>query len=101
MTTRTHSHRRQNLLTGEWVLVSPQRTERPWQGQIEDLSAEPGMAYDPGCYLCAGNARANGVHNPAYTGPYAFDNDFPALSAESEVEPATACSRPPLQHVTE
>ena len=28
-------HRRLNLLTGEWVLVSPQRTKRPWQGHHE------------------------------------------------------------------
>ena len=87
MTAQLHSHRRKNLLTGEWVLVSPQRTQRPWQGQLEDLAPEPGMAYDPECYLCAGNVRANGEHNPDYSGPYAFDNDFPALSVESEIEP--------------
>ena len=86
MTSHTHSHRRQNLLTGEWVLVSPQRTQRPWQGQIEEPPREPGVAYDPDCYLCAGNVRVNGANNPAYTGPFAFDNDFPSLSAESEVE---------------
>jgi len=86
VTTQTHSHRRKNLLTGEWVLVSPQRTQRPWQGQLEDYSSEPRPAYDPECYLCAGNVRANGENNPAYTGPYAFDNDFPSLSADSIVE---------------
>ena len=87
MTTQTHSHRRQNLLTGEWVLVSPQRTQRPWQGQVEDALSGPGPAYDRECYLCAGNARANGKSNPSYTGPFAFDNDYPSLSVGSEVEP--------------
>jgi UDPglucose--hexose-1-phosphate uridylyltransferase len=90
MTMQTHSHRRQNLLTGEWVLVSPQRTQRPWQGQLEDVVSGPGVAYDPECYLCAGNVRANGESNPAYQGPYAFDNDFPALSAKSELEQGQA-----------
>ncbi len=83
----TPSHRRRNMLTGEWVLVSPQRTQRPWQGQIEDISSDALAAYDPECYLCAGNVRANGEHNPDYSGPFAFDNDFPALSAEANVEP--------------
>jgi UDPglucose--hexose-1-phosphate uridylyltransferase len=77
------SHRRMNLLTGEWVLVSPQRSRRPWQGQIEadELQVLPG--YDANCYLCPGNARAAGMRNPAYSGPYAFDNDFSALSGSS------------------
>jgi UDPglucose--hexose-1-phosphate uridylyltransferase len=73
-------------LTGEWVLVSPQRTQRPWQGQVEDDFSEPGLAYDPACYLCAGNIRAKGEKNPSYTGPFSFDNDFPALSEVSEIE---------------
>src|SRR4051812_31111928 len=72
-------HRRLNVLTGEWVLVSPQRMKRPWQGQIEEISAEHRPAYDPKCYLCPGNERAGGHRNPQYTGPWAFDNDFAAL----------------------
>lgn len=72
-------HRRYNLLTREWVLVSPQRAKRPWQGQVEKTAA-PGLPqYDPNCYLCPGNARAGGLTNPAYTGVFAFDNDFAAL----------------------
>lgn len=89
MSIQTQSHRRKNLLTGEWVLVSPQRTQRPWLGQLEDTFREPGSAYDPECYLCAGNVRANGENNPAYIGPFAFDNDFPALSGESNIEPVS------------
>jgi UDPglucose--hexose-1-phosphate uridylyltransferase len=79
------SHKRLNLLTGEWVLVSPQRTQRPWQGQVDSPDAGGGLPYDPGCYLCPGNERANGQRNPAYAGAFAFDNDFPALSAESRI----------------
>jgi len=72
-------HRRYNPLLDEWVLVSPQRLSRPWQGQVETAADESLPAYDPGCYLCPGNARAGGARNPVYAGTYAFDNDFPAL----------------------
>ncbi|HVE77444.1 MAG TPA: UDP-glucose--hexose-1-phosphate uridylyltransferase [Gemmatimonadaceae bacterium] len=72
-------HRRLNLLTGEWVLVSPHRTQRPWQGQVERRPAEDRPRYDPTCYLCPGNARAGGARNPEYTGTFVFDNDFAAL----------------------
>ncbi len=72
-------HRRLNLLTGEYVLVSPERTQRPWQGRIERTAGEARPAYDPGCYLCAGNLRAGGRRNPDYTGTFVFDNDFAAL----------------------
>ncbi len=72
-------HRRYNPLLDEWVLVSPQRLERPWQG-LEESPPEPARpSYDPGCYLCPGNARARGSRNPAYTTTFAFDNDFPAV----------------------
>lgn len=72
-------HRRLNPLTGEWVLVSPHRALRPWQGQVDKITAEPQPEYDPSCYLCPGNARVGGVHNPTYTGTFVFDNDFAAL----------------------
>ncbi len=86
MTTQTHSHRRKNLLSGEWVLVSPQRTQRPWQGQVEDSDSGPGLDHDPACHLCSGNIRANGKRNPSYTGPFSFSNDYPALSEEPGIE---------------
>ena len=74
-----HPHRRLNLLTGEYVLVSPHRTKRPWQGQVERLPAAQRPAYDPKCYLCPGNERAGGVHNPQYESTFVFTNDFAAL----------------------
>jgi UDPglucose--hexose-1-phosphate uridylyltransferase len=72
-------HRRFNPLTREWVLVSPHRTQRPWQGQTEKLSLETRPHYDPNCYMCPGNLRAAGVRNPLYEGVFAFDNDYPSL----------------------
>jgi len=76
---RERPHKRLNPLTREWVLVSPQRARRPWQGEVEGLASVPSVAYDPACYLCPGNRRVNGDRNPVYTGTFAFDNDFPAL----------------------
>lgn len=72
-------HRRYNPLLRQWILVSPQRTQRPWQGETTKQTAAPSLAYDPECYLCPTNARSGGAHNPAYTGVFAFNNDFPAL----------------------
>ena len=76
------SHRRLNRLTGEWVLVSPHRTARPWQGQVEEVTAEQRPAYDPACYLCPGNGRAGGARTPEYDSTYVFDNDFAALTPD-------------------
>ena len=76
-------HRRYNPLLREWILVSPQRTQRPWQGETTKPSTTPGVHYDPACYLCPGNARSGGMRNPQYTGVFAFDNDFPALLPDS------------------
>jgi UDPglucose--hexose-1-phosphate uridylyltransferase len=72
-------HRRYNPLTDEWLLVSPQRTQRPWLGQVEKLPPEARPTYDPHCYLCPGNERAGGRRNPPYTSTFVFDNDFAAL----------------------
>jgi len=76
-------HRRLNPLTGEWVLVSPHRTDRPWQGQVEESGAARPAQYDPQCYLCPGNSRAGGARNPAYTSTFVFDNDFAALKPDT------------------
>jgi len=79
-----YSHKRLNVLTGEWVLVSPHRAKRPWQGQEEALSKEVRPAHDESCYLCAGNTRINGEVNPKYDGAFVFTNDFAALQKDSK-----------------
>jgi len=76
---KKHTHRRYNLLTREWILVSPHRTDRPWQGQVEKTDRIELPQYDPTCYLCPGNERAGGVRNPKYESTFVFDNDFPAM----------------------
>lgn len=85
-----HPHRRRNPLTGQWVLVSPHRTQRPWLGQVEpEEKLERRPQHDPGCYLCPGNPRVNGAINPRYEQTYVFDNDFPALLPPTD-QPAPA-----------
>ena len=79
-------HRRFNPLTREWVLVSPHRTQRPWQGQTEDEPSAKQPDYDPECYLCPGNARAGGVKNPPYTSTFVFENDFAALKLATPLQ---------------
>lgn len=75
-------HRRFNPLINEWVLVSPHRAKRPWQGQKETIADDSRPEYDPTCYLCPGNVRANGEVNPQYTSSFVFENDFAALKQE-------------------
>jgi UDPglucose--hexose-1-phosphate uridylyltransferase len=76
-------HRRLNALTNEWVLVSPQRVTRPWQGEVAQSQTAAEPAYDPNCYLCPGNARAGGIRNPAYSSTFVFENDFAALKPQT------------------
>lgn len=83
MNLKEFPHRRYNPLTGEWVLVSPHRTRRPWQGRKEKPQLEKTVEYDPGCYLCPGNSRAGGIQNPDYSDTFVFVNDYSALLPES------------------
>ena len=78
-----YSHKRYNILTGEWVLVSPHRAKRPWQGQNEEISAEKRPSYDENCYLCPTNTRINGEINPDYKDVFIFNNDFAAIQKDS------------------
>ena len=88
-----HPHRRYNPLLDEWILVSPQRTKRPWQGSREKPALETRPRYDPDCYLCPGNLRANGERNPDYESTFVFTNDFAAVLPDV---PAAAPSDDPL-----
>jgi UDPglucose--hexose-1-phosphate uridylyltransferase len=81
------THRRYSPLTSEWVLVSPQRTSRPWKGQLEKIQDEVLPTYDPECYLCPGNYRAGGLKNPEYLNTFVFQNDFSALSLGDQSHP--------------
>lgn len=103
MSLADHPHRRRNLLTGEWLLVSPHRAKRPWQGEAAPPAAARPPAHDPTCHLCPGNLRATGEANPDYVDTFVFVNDFAALLADApsleddgtifEVEPATGEAR--------
>jgi UDPglucose--hexose-1-phosphate uridylyltransferase len=86
-------HRRFNALTGDWVLVSPHRTQRPWLGQLEKTPAAQRPAYDPNCYLCPGNQRAGDARNPVYDNTFVFTNDFSALLPDA---PETFADAHPL-----
>jgi UDPglucose--hexose-1-phosphate uridylyltransferase len=80
---RMNPHRRFNPLKQEWVLVSPNRTQRPWQGQVEKTATAVALTYDPDCYLCPGNSRAGGAQTDKYTNTYVFENDYAALKLDA------------------
>jgi len=83
MNLQSKTHRRKNILTGEWILVSPGRLKRPWLGKVERMPVAVLPEYDAECYLCPGNKRANGEKNPKYRSTFVFDNDFSALTHQA------------------
>ena len=87
MSLEAASHRRRNALTGDWVLVSAGRTDRPWQGRTEEVEGTSAPEYDPDCYLCPGNTRTSGIRNADYTDTFVFTNDFAALTPDSRATP--------------
>ncbi|MDY5105894.1 MAG: galactose-1-phosphate uridylyltransferase [Actinobacillus minor] len=92
-----HPHRRFNPLKNQWILVSPHRAKRPWQGQQEEIVAEDKPSYDPTCYLCPSNKRITGEQNPAYSKPFVFKNDFSALLPDT---PAPEANDDPLFQIS-
>ncbi|HKJ40395.1 MAG TPA: galactose-1-phosphate uridylyltransferase, partial [Anaerolineales bacterium] len=92
-------HRRFNPLTGEYILVSPHRSKRPWLGQVEKTPVVDLPQYDPNCYLCPGNERAGGSKNPDYASTFVFDNDFAALLPDPT--PPHASDHPLLDFISE
>lgn len=93
---KEHPHRRYNPLLGEYVLVSPHRTQRPWQGKTEAIPQDERPSYDPDCYLCPGNTRKSGDVNPQYDSTFVFTNDFSALLPDT---PLTSEAENPLLRV--
>ncbi len=93
-----HPHRRYNPLLDEWVLVSPHRAKRPWQGQVETLETTNSPSYDPTCYLCPGNTRINGEVNERYVNTFVFSNDFAALKTDT---PSASTDDPLFKMATE
>lgn len=95
MTGMDDPHRRYDPLQDRWVLVSPQRNRRPWEGQQEEPT-ETGPSWLEDCYLCPGNSRAEGQRNPDYEGVFVFSNDFPALLDNGEADAAEPGAGDPL-----
>ncbi|MCK8182679.1 galactose-1-phosphate uridylyltransferase [Erwinia amylovora] len=85
-----HPHRRYNPLSDRWILVSPHRAKRPWQGAQETPAQEKLPAYDADCFLCPGNTRVTGDKNPDYTSTHVFTNDFAALMTDTPDAPHSA-----------